>query len=154
MKEKRWSCFLPWTQWRFVRFSIYDLNGDHFGTIYGRIDSSSKMVADCPKAKFDLIDFDGTTIVATTYIEELEWKFGQKWFKWLSWFRKPMVRRKLEIKFNKEVGPNKNDWKGGVVGTSIEMLPGELHENALRRYCDKEHKSKYNTYRITYVGPN
>ena len=25
--EQCWSCFLPWTQWRFVRHSLYDLSG-------------------------------------------------------------------------------------------------------------------------------
>lgn len=150
-KEKRWSCFLPWTQWRFVRFSTYDLKGNHFGTIYGRINSSSKIVEDCPKAKFELTDYDGASVTATTHIEELEWKFGYGWFKWLSWFRKPVIRRSLCIRFNKEVGPNKHEWKGGVVGTGIEMLPDEFHEDAFKRFCDKEHKAKYENYRVQFV---
>src|SRR6185436_19813839 len=30
--EQRWSCFLPWTQWRFVRMSLYGLQGEHVWT--------------------------------------------------------------------------------------------------------------------------
>lgn len=151
LTRKYWSCFLPWTQWRFIRFSTYDLEGNHFGTLMGRIDSSSKIVEDCPKVKFEFLDYDGTSITATTYVEELEWKFGQDWFKWLSWFRKPMIRRSLEISLDKEMGPNKHEWKGGTVGTSIEMLPGELHESAFKRFCEKEHKAKYENYNIQFV---
>jgi hypothetical protein len=27
-----WGCFLPWTQWRHVRHSLYGLEGEHFWT--------------------------------------------------------------------------------------------------------------------------
>lgn len=29
----------------------------------------------------------------------------------------------------------KGSWKGGTIGHSIEMPPGELHADAFRRYC-------------------
>ena len=29
-------------------------------------------------------------------------------------------------------------WMGGAIGHSIDMLPGELHEAAFRRYCDQK----------------
>ena len=161
-----WCTHLPWTQWRFHRFSLYDLAGAEFFTEF-EADRRAKTKASAtrlgyedqyaaqaamPKAVFLVDDFDGERLTVTTHIEEREWKFGEGWFKWLSLFRKPMVRRSLSINFDKECGPEKGLWKGGTMGTGIDMLPGELHEAAFRRYCDQEHRSKYQGYRITFVG--
>ncbi len=156
-----WCTHLPWTQWRFHRFSLYDATGAEFwtqierrgnGTKYRDFDAQREAEARCDKAVFLVDDFDGQRLTVTTHIEEREWKFGEGWFKWLSLFRKPKISRSLSINFDKECGPEKGSWKGGLCGTSIAMLPGELHEAAFRRYCDQEHRSKYQGYRITFVG--
>ena len=167
--EQRWGCFLPWTQWRHIRRSLYDLDGKHF---WSEIDAETRAVNKlgskvagerweivrgwedmCPKTKFRFEDFDGEQLVATTHIEEREWRFGTGWFKWLSLFRRPKVRRSLCISFSGETGREKGSWKGGTIGTGIDMRPGELHEAAFRRYCDQDHRSKSGKYRITFVGP-
>jgi hypothetical protein len=156
-----WCTHLPWTQWRFHRFSLYDAAGAEFwtqierrgnGTKYRDFDAQREAEARCDKAVFLVDDFDGQRLTVTTHIEEREWKFGEGWFKWLSLFRKPKISRSLSINFDKECGPEKGSWKGGLCGTSIAMEPGELHEAAFRRYCDQEHRSKYSRYRITFVG--
>ncbi len=156
-----WCTHLPWTQWRFHRFSLYDATGAEFwtqierrgnGTKYRDFDAQREAEARCDKAVFLVDDFDGQRLTVTTHIEEREWKFGEGWFKWLSLFRKPKISRSLSINFDKGCGPEKGSWKGGLCGTSIAMLPGELHEAAFRRYCDQEHRSKYQGYRITFVG--
>lgn len=36
------------------------------------------------------------------------------WFKWLSWFGRPKIRRSLDIQFSSETGPEKGSWKGGT----------------------------------------
>ena len=162
-----WCAHLPWTQWRFHRFSLYDLAGAEFFTEF-EADRRAKTKASAtrlgyedqyaaqaamPKAVFLVDDFDGERLTVTTHIEEREWKFGEGWFKWLSMFRKPMVRRSLSINFDKECGPEKGSWKGGLCGTGIDVLPGELHEAAFRRYCDQEHSARHSRrYRITFVG--
>jgi hypothetical protein len=142
---QKWSCFLPWGEWRFVRLSLYGLAGEEFwtqrtngkrrtGTEDDQRWDAAKRV---PKVRFHLQDYDGEVIEATTHIEEREWKRGDKWCSWLSLFYRPMVRRSLDIEFSRETGPRKGSWKGGTMGTGIEMLPGELHEAAFRRYCAK-----------------
>lgn len=154
-KVKVW--FLPWRSWRHVRRSLYDLNGDHFFTFPERTASrlgltagrnsweAEKAVEDaCPKASFDFDDYDGERIVAVTRIEEREWRLGEGRFKWFSFFRRPNISRSLDIRFSKETGNRKGSWKGGTIGHSIAMLPGELHEAAFRRYC-AEHQ-------MTFVG--
>lgn len=145
--EQQWGWFLPWTQWRHVRHSFYDLSGEHFYTLQprrarlGHVGWNNHWTAEqaiktaCPAVVFAFDDFDGERIKAVTRIEEREWLFGEGWFKWLSLFRAPKIRRSLDINFSAETGKRKGSWKGGTVGHSINMLPGELHEAAFRRYC-------------------
>jgi hypothetical protein len=154
------SYFLPWTQWRHIRFSLFDLNGDHFWTQFeedrkkGDEQFQKQMDAekDCPKAYFLIEDYDGEAITVTTHIQEREWRFGAGYFKWLSLFTRPKIRRSLDLQFGSETGKDKGSWKGGTMGHGIDMLPGELHESAIRRYCEQEHRSKNGSYRIKFVG--
>jgi hypothetical protein len=149
-----WCTHLPWTQWRFVRKSYYDIEGNHFWTepSSSNWEEREKILDDVSKAVFEIDDYDGKRIKAATHIQEMEWHFGEGCFKWLSLFRKPMIRRSLDINFSEEVGPEKGSWKGGLVGTGIDMLPGELHESAFRRYCAQEQRAKHGKYRITFIG--
>ncbi len=142
--EQRKGYFLPWTQWRHVRHSLYGLDGALYADLpdYPRWNAPEgdrklyeALNEDCPVATFAFLDFDGEALTATAKIEEREWLKGDRWCKWLSWFTKPMVKRSLGLRFSGETGKRKGSWKGGTVGHSIEMLPGELHEAAFRRYC-------------------
>ncbi|PNU05838.1 hypothetical protein [Novosphingobium guangzhouense] len=149
-KSKVW--FFPWKAWRHVRHSLYDLNGDHFATIPERgrrtkigdgawrnhWDAERALQDACPTSSFQFKDFDGELITATTRIEERQWKRGEGKFKWLSLLWPDKISRSLDLRFSSEVGRRKGSWKGGTVGHSIEMLPGELHEAAFKRYCDKQ----------------
>ena len=161
--EQRWGCFLPWTQWRHIRHSFYGLEGERLydeesgyrlgDGANGNWEARRAREAAVPTAAFAFKDHDGEDLIATTKIEEREWRFGEGWFKWLSLFCRPKIHRSLDISFSGETGPEKGSWKGGTIGTSIEMLPGELHEAAFRRYCDEEHRSKHRPYKVTFVGP-
>jgi hypothetical protein len=152
--EQRWGYSLPWTQWRFIRRSLYGLRGEHLWT---ELEKDARKVrakglstfmeyqnakARTPAVKFEFFDFDGEYIQATTRIEEREWHFGTGWWKWLSWFRRPRIRRSLDIDFSKETGERKGSWKGGTLGHGIDMRPGELHDLAFRRYCS-EHRMRF-----------
>lgn len=144
--------FLPWTQWRHVRRSFYGLTGEHVATLPdtgksyrlddGRWERERAIEEATPTILFDFLDFDGERLKAKTKIEEREWRFGTGRFKWLSFFRAPKIRRSLDIKFSGETGQRKGSWKGGTLGHAIEMLPGELHEAAFRRYC-AEHQMTF-----------
>mgnify|MGYP000863721478 CR=1 FL=1 len=157
--DKVWCTHLPWTQWRHVRTSYYGLNGEHFWTEPKHVRGQTwdhQAVWDkrdeCPTAKFLIEDYDGQKITATTRIEEREWLLGEKWCKWLSWFSKPRIWRSLDIDFSAEVGTEKGSWKGGLMGTGIEMLPGELHEQAFRRFCEQPVRNKYGPSTIKFLG--
>jgi len=142
--------FLPWVSWRHVRHSLYDLDGNLYAHIpeshrtLGLFEERKAIEDGCPSLTFAFIDFDGEPLTAKTRIEEREWRLGESWFKWLSMFRKPMIRRSLVIEFSGETGDRKGSWKGGTTGTSIDMLPSELHASAFRRYCDG--------HEMTFIG--
>lgn len=142
---RSWTKALPWTEWRIVRHSLYDLEGRLFwdnpshaaGKRYD-FDALHEAQKQCPSRTFVFRDFDGEELTASTFIEEREWHRGEGRFKWLSHFVKSMIRRSLDITFSSETGNRKGSWKGGTVGHSIDMLPGELHEPAFRRYCAEQ----------------
>lgn len=163
--EQQWGYFLPWTQWRHIRRSLYDLDGRHFWSELdsetdnyrrlAKIEIGSDLWRErydiirsweemCPKATFRFKDFDGEELEAVTHLEQREWRFGTGWFKWLSFFRKPKIRSSLSIAFSGETGKRKGSWKGGTTGHSIEMLPGDLHQEAFERYCQQ--------HEMTFVG--
>ena len=152
--EQCWGCFTPWNNWRHVRHSFYNGAGDLFWTEPQiKIDFTTKEGNDkyahhrslidlCPTKTFSFNDFDGEALTAKTRIEERQWELGTGWFKWLSRFKKPIIQRSLDIEFSGETGKRKGSWKGGTVGHSIEMLPGELHQAAFKRYC-AEHEMEF-----------
>lgn len=163
-RDQDWSWFLPWTQWRFIRFSLYQPDGTHF---YTQLESERRGAGKdgmdtfreqwaaqeaVGKRQFTFHDYDGELITATTHIEEREWRFGDKWCSWLGYLRKPKIVRSLAINFSSEVGPEKGSWKGGALGHGIDMLRGENPEQAFRRYCEKTHRSKYKTFNLKFVS--
>lgn len=142
--DQNWCCTFPWKDWRHVRRSLYGLSGEHFQDIpeKARYEIYKPIEDACPTVTFAFADFDGEELTATTKIGEREWRRGRGWFKWLSWFYRPKISRSLDISFSGETGERKGSWKGGTMGHAIEMLPGELHEAAFRRYC-AEHNMKF-----------
>lgn len=142
--EQRLGYFFPWTQWRHVRHSLYDLDGLLFADLpanarFGTQEYNEGIQAEdsCPTVTFSFADCDGEKLTATTKIEEREWRLGTKWCKWLSRFAEPKIKRSLDIKFSAETGKRKGSWKGGTIGSGIDMLPNELHAAAFARYCAK-----------------
>ena len=137
--EKRWSCFLPWNEMRQVRWAGYGQDGERL-LDFDRTDVRVWVPQrdSLPKARFLFADFDGERIIATTHIEETEYSKGVGYFSWLRYFVRNTVYRTLHIEFSSEVGRRKGSWKGGTIGHSIELRPGELHDAAFRRYCQEQ----------------
>lgn len=154
--EKRKGFFMPWREWTHIRYSLFDKQGKHFWTERDgdktAWEAKQAVKQALSKVYFQIEDYDGEIITATTYIDEREWRFGTGLFSWLSWFRRPKVRRSLEIEFSAEVGKEKGSWKGGTIGHSIEMLPNEMHESAFERYCQQEFRSKSGKFHIQNRG--
>lgn len=141
-KSKCW--FYPWREHKMVRHTVYDLEGDKFADLpdwgfrkKNGWEVKNVIEAACPVARFQFHDFDGELITATCRVEEREWKRGKGFFR-LLYLGRNKISRGLDLAFSSEVGRRKGSWKGGTVGHSITMLPGELHEAAFRRYCEQE----------------
>lgn len=73
--------------------------------------------------------FDNSVVNATFWKEYRVWR--RKWLTWLPFFE--MKREYIEIEFDKDVGRRKHSWKGGVLGTSYDLLPGEDPKTCLKR---------------------
>ena len=88
--------------------------------------------------KYNVVDkYDGKKIIATVKLEERCWTKGSRSFKWLRFITKPIISRTLDVSFNKEIGKKKGSWKGGIVGTGIELEPNESIDRAFSRLCKK-----------------
>src|SRR5690606_34755153 len=110
-------------------FSILKAN-DRGGYNYETLASSETEV---PTRSFALRDYDGQVVKATLRLEESVSALGEGRWRWLSLFVSHRVRRRFDISFSSETGPEKGSWKGGVVGTSIAVLDAtETHEEAIR----------------------
>lgn len=72
---------------------------------------------------------------ATVYVHRIEWRW--RWFQRLPWPR--LKRQSIDVRFDDEVGERAGSWKGGCIGCSYEMLPGETVEQTLRR-MERERK--------------
>lgn len=155
--EKRWSCFLPWSEWRFSCYQMWDAEGGRYKWNHNeyflikKVDRSAalemsrmafemrrEVMRSMPKTYFAFKDYDGEEIQACVFIEERKWLKGEKLFSWLSFFYPAKVIKSLNISFSKGVGPKKGSWKGGTLGHGIELLPDEDLTGAFLRYA-KEH---------------
>jgi hypothetical protein len=139
--EQGYGFFIPWMDTRIVRHTLY--NPDH--TVFRHLSIGRKSyelnepcVAAVPKHTYNLIDYDGEEIKATCYLEEREWHYGTGYFKWISYFRKPIIVRRIEIEFDKGTGTRKNhSWKGGITSTSFPIEEYESMSSAMLKYCKK-----------------
>lgn len=157
--EKRWSCFLPWAEWRFTRLEFQDDLCLQFAEFdYEKLENRTKRMTaeerreyffelyeyeklakeECPKMYYAVKDFDGEQVDVEAIVVEREWKKGKGWFKWLSLFVPKKQARYLEMDFSKEIGPKKGSWKGGTISCSIVMEDNENHDEAFLRFMKQE----------------
>lgn len=66
---------------------------------------------------------------ATISRHKMEWRW--KSLMWLPYPR--YVREYIDVKFSDEIGEESGSWKGGTVGCSYDMLPGETPKQTLTR---------------------
>lgn len=153
--------FFPWKETRFVHETYYAPDGTLFRdvrqqqaqTIVDHYAESNQAKIDVPKMKFIVRDSDRTLVEVETYITETEHAWGVGWCRWLSWFKKPQIERTLYLRFSTEVGSEKGSWKGGLMGGSISIAPGEHPQVALKRFIEKE-RNRLSGHRVnlTYIG--
>jgi len=135
---KKWvTLTMPW-QMEWVRTTTLLKDGSEFhevrgnglkwsGSEYGTYDWLEK---EKWKETHPFIDkFDNTEVNATISVEEREWRpLGCMWTKLFAKTRKSIV-----VSFSDEVGREKGSYKGGVLGCSYDMKPGETPYQCLKR---------------------
>lgn len=148
-KSKCW--FFPWREHKCVRHSLYDTEGGLFVDLPQtpwkswphRYEVEELLEKACPVAKFRFADFDGEEVTATCRIEEREWQRGKGIWR-LLYLGRNKISRTIDIRFSSEVGHRKGSWKGGTIGHSGDIAPGETAEAAFTRYCERE--------KLTFMG--
>jgi hypothetical protein len=149
-KCKFWD--IPWLQWTFDRWSVYDLNHQlvqHIDYDVSKrkrqkynFDNAEHAREIVPKVKFVFNDYDGEEIIATAFIEEREWVRGTGWFSWLRYFVEPLKVRRLDLDFSAETGARKGQWKGGTTGSSEIMTEKDTPLDAFQQYAIKHKFTK------------
>lgn len=103
-----------------VMTDIRDIGGDGDPLMDGKVNRHVSEFTD---------RYDGSVTRITYWAEEREWRR-----KWLTWTGKhALVRRYIEVVSDDEVGSGKTGWKGGAVGWSYDMLPGETAPDCAER---------------------
>lgn len=138
--------FIPWNETDRVRYDFLNLDGSLFRRVHDnpngscRFDDIRSARAEVPKIRFKFNDCDGEEVLATCYLSEMEFRYGTGLFRWVRWLRKPIIIRALDLEFSSGVGYDKSSWKGGTIGHSVALLPGETPREAFIRYgSDTDH---------------
>lgn len=161
-KEQAWHCHVPWQAKRMVRYRFFALDGvTLFKELYNAAGRTSwrelaaiKDSPALPRCSYKLTDYDGETIYCTAFVEEMLWKHGEKWCRWLSWFVPDRVRKYVDLEFCPGYGKKKHDWKGGTCGHSTDLKPGESVDAAVRRYCGEHDLTYVERLPTVYVPPS
>lgn len=145
-KHIKWE--LPWAVRRPVRLSIFRADGTLFEEFRSELETNPLLVDEirekCRCLCYEFRSHDGRSHSARCLIEEMEVHQGTGLFRWVSWFRKPLIRRHVSLKLSEGTGVRTLSWEGGSLGHSAHIKEGETLEFAFRRWCD--------VYGMRFVG--
>lgn len=85
--------------------------------------------------KYTLKDGTIQEVNATIQVKTMEWR--RRWLMGFPLFN--LIRKSIDVNFSEEVGEGVHSWKGGTIGCSYNMLPGETALQCLKR-MEKERK--------------
>lgn len=135
-KNKSYFVHFPW-EWTHVRHSIMNKEGEWINVTRRHMLEDPTTYDDYEGMKnketfpFQYTLKNGTVqrLFATVNTEEREWRW--KGLKFLPWPR--LIRRVIDIEFSSEVGERSGSWKGGTLGCSYDLIPGESQLQCLQR---------------------
>lgn len=125
---------IPFLTYTFVETQYLNMDGT-IHTIESAANTNLKV--DPPSIKLAFLDFDGEETVATITRTKRIWHRGTKSFKWLKYVTKPIINESITMVFDHEVGPEKNSYKGGIIATGVNILPGESVISTFIRYAEQ-----------------
>jgi len=126
IKSKEWSCFLPWTEWKFIRHTIYDIDGAVYRTRpgynkYTADDDFDRMEDGCELLYFRFIHGDGEDGIASAYIDEREWTKGIGLFSFIKYFIPNRISRSIECNFEFGIGSHRNPHSRSTTGCGFKL---------------------------------
>ena len=134
------SWYFPWAQMRRVRHEFLDADGDVVVSASdkpnGALDFDALRAAEemVPKLTCKMLDFDKKTeVTAKIYQTESQYRYGEKWAKFVGYLVPSKTYRHIHVDYDKETGPKRGSWKGGTTGYTAPMLNGESLEEAFYR---------------------
>jgi hypothetical protein len=133
-KERMWSWDLPFVTWQNIEHVRLAKDGTwHPVSVFfnSRSLSSIKPLTIMFPYSYTLKSGEVQNVKAD--VGEIRLSWARKWAPFLK-----KHRRSIDIDFDQEVGERTGSWKGGVLGCSYDILPGEAWLAALRRMeCDR-----------------
>ncbi len=79
-----------------------------------------------------------TEVTAKIYQTESQYRYGEKWAKFVGYLVPSKTYRHIHIDYDKETGPERGSWKGGTTGYTAPMLKGESLEEAFYRLSHRD----------------
>lgn len=140
-RNKWWTWDIPFFTWKHIRHQVECKDGILKDSKDLMRDSEGRWIPVRDNPELNVHEYmytdsyDDSKIPCKYWIEEREWR--PKWLTWTGLFKK--VKRYIEIDFEQEVGKEKGSWKGGCVGCSYNLLPGETADECIRR-MERERK--------------
>lgn len=132
--NKYWTFTMPW-DWDWVRTSALKANGswEHETRANKKDFYEEKWDSILWKEKhpynYKLNSGEVQNRNALISVYEREWRWH--WFKWLPFLNR--INKTIEIEFDAEVGERSGSWKGGTLGCSYTIKPGETPAQCLKR---------------------
>ena len=122
----------PWANWRMVRHEVMMHDGSWIEKPHdwcSAIPSTDRDGLYRERLPYHYKDKHVDQITtATITAERREWRL-----KLLPWLPLGRNQQSISIDFSDEIGAERGSWKGGVLGCSELMMPGETPEQTLRR---------------------
>lgn len=133
--DQKISYTIPWLNYTFMKTEYLNTDGTIFKICNGYAELSEEDVQ--PSLTIMINDYDGEDNLVTLTRQKRYWHRGTKSWKWLRHITPPLIRETVGIIFDKELGTGKNSYKGGILGTSIDMLAGETMLDTFLRFAKK-----------------
>lgn len=130
---RQWGMFMPWRVWSRVRKAAYPC-GNPRTPEFLIADNDYDWRARLPvgfQLHFQFTDYDGRCITGCGIHTITIYQRGRGLWAWLLTPTPLRIDDVMELNFDQEVGPEKGSWKGGMIGCSAPVNPGECLGDAI-----------------------
>ena len=124
--DRIWSWELPFVTWQFIAHEVRRKDGKYQSRNIMSDDKDDNIERHILPYTYTRKNGEVQKVNATCEVHRWAWHR-----KWLPWVKK--IRQDIDFQFDGEVGESAGSWKGGVIGSSYDMQPGETVEQCFRR---------------------